>query len=403
MNETIDFYLSKEGTVYALALDAFKAFDRVNFSKLFEILLFREVNPIYLRFLMNMYTGQRLCVKYNTATSELFSVSNGVKQGGVLSPTLYSVYINGLLDELEVSGYGCKIGDVFVGCISYADDIILLCASVYGLRKMIHICENFASSHHIKFNGSKCNLMIYSRNNDEVNLEVKVFNEKVEIVNEIKYLGFMMSNNIEEDSVMENVIKDFNTKFNIFMGDFNKVGSVLKNELFSVYCTSFYGSHICRLNNVERVDVQWRKAIRRVWGLPYRAHNALLPHISKLLPPKILFLTRFIRYFMNNLISLNSVVKFVFRSAITNDTLLGNNFRYILYKCGYNRNDYEQGHINVDDIHKKIIADWIGSFMNDDIRLGSHNNELIQRRDAIEPWILTKEETQTVIDILAIS
>ena len=212
-----------------------------------------------------------------------------------------------------------------------------------------------------------------------------------------------MSNNIEEDSVMENVIKDFNTKFNIFMGDFNKVGSVLKNELFSVYCTSFYGSHICRLNNVERVDVQWRKAIRRVWGLPYRAHNALLPHISKLLPPKILFLTRFIRYFMNNLSSCNSVVKFVFRSAITNDTLLGNNFRYILYKCGYNRNDYEQGHINVDDIHKKIIADWIGSFKNDDIRLGSHINELIQRRDALEPWILTKEETQSVIEMLAIS
>ena len=141
------------------------------------------------------------------------------------------MYLNGLLDDLEV-GYGCKIGDVFVGCISYADDIILLCASVYGLRKMIHICENFASSHHIKFNGSKCNLMIYSRNNDEVNLEVKVFNEKVEIVNEIKYLGFMMSNNIEEDSVMENVIKDFNTKFNIFMGDFNKVGSVFMVPIF---------------------------------------------------------------------------------------------------------------------------------------------------------------------------
>ena len=143
--------------------------------------------------------------------------------------------------------------------------------------------------------------------------------------------------------------------------------------------------------------------MRRVWGLPYRAHNTLLPHISKLLPPKILFLTRFIRYFMNNLSSCNSVVKFVFRSAITNDTLLGNNFRYILYKCGYNRNDYEQGHINVDDIHKKIIADWIGSFMNDDIRLGSHINELIQRRDALEPWILTKEETQSVIEMLAIS
>ena len=173
--------------------------------------------------------------------------------------------------------------------------------------------------------------------------------------------------------------------------------------IFFVYCTSFYGSHICKLNNVERVDVQWRKAIRRIWHLPYRAHCALLPHICKLLPPKVLFMSRFIKYFINNLSSNNRIVKFIFRSAITNDTLLGNNFRFILYKCGYSRNTYEQGDINADDVYRKLIAGWKCSIKDDDIRLGSHINELVQRRDALEPWILTKEETQSVIEMLAIS
>ena len=86
-----------------------------------------------------MYTNQKLRVRFNTASSEFFTASNGVKQGGVLSPTLFSVYINGLLEELQMSGYGCKIGDVFVGCISYADDLILLCASLYGIKRMIYI------------------------------------------------------------------------------------------------------------------------------------------------------------------------------------------------------------------------------------------------------------------------
>ena len=75
----------------------------------------------------------------------------------------------------------------------------------------------------------------------------------------------------------------------------------------------------------------------------------MLPHVCKLLPPKVLFLTRFVKYFINNL-SYNNVVKFVFGSAIINDTLLGNNFRYILYRCGFNRNDIEQGYINTDNL-----------------------------------------------------
>ena len=138
------------------------------------------------------------------------------------------MYVNSLLEELEASGYGCKIGDVFVGCISYADDLILLCASIYGLKRMINICEKFASAHDIRFNGSKCNLMIHSRDNDVLDPEIKVFNEKVEVVNEMKYLGFMMSTKIEEDSFLEHVIKDFNIKFNIFLGDFNKISYILK-------------------------------------------------------------------------------------------------------------------------------------------------------------------------------
>ena len=285
-----------------------------------------------------MYTNQKLSVKCYSAVSDCFTVSNGVKQGGVLSPTLFSIYVNGLLDELEVSGYGCKIGDAFVGCISYADDLIILCASLHGIKCMIRICENLAISHFIKFNGNKSKLMIYSRNPNEPIVDIKVFGETVEMVTEMTYLGFRMSTNIEDDISLDYVIRDFNTKFNIFMADFNNIDSCLKNKLFSVYCTSFYGSHMCNLHKIEKADTQWRKAIRRIWCLPNRTHCALLPHICKLLPPSILFMNRFTNFYINNISSNNNIVRFVFRSAMISNTLLGNNFRLILYKCGLNRN-----------------------------------------------------------------
>ena len=72
-------------------------FDRVNCCKLFRELLKREMSPLVLRLLLFMYTNQTLRVKWGSVMSESFTVMNGVKQGGVLSPVLFAVYTDGLL------------------------------------------------------------------------------------------------------------------------------------------------------------------------------------------------------------------------------------------------------------------------------------------------------------------
>ena len=53
----------------------------------------------------------------------------GVRQGGVLSPYLFAAYVNDLIGELRDYGYGIHLGSVFVGCLFYADDIVLLSPS----------------------------------------------------------------------------------------------------------------------------------------------------------------------------------------------------------------------------------------------------------------------------------
>ena len=69
----------------------------------------------------------------------------GVKQGGVLSPILFCVYIDGLLSRLKCAGIGCHIGLYFVGGLAYADDIVLLAPTVDALRRMLKLCDNYAS------------------------------------------------------------------------------------------------------------------------------------------------------------------------------------------------------------------------------------------------------------------
>ena len=113
MLDIIDYYNFNKSDVGVLLLDASKDFDRVNYCKLFNELLKRNIFPVQavlLRLLLYMYTTQSLRVKWSDTTSPQLTVMNGVKQGGVLSPILFAIYTDGLLKRLEDTGVGCHMG-----------------------------------------------------------------------------------------------------------------------------------------------------------------------------------------------------------------------------------------------------------------------------------------------------
>ena len=78
---------------------------------------------------------QRLRVRWNGVQSDAFPVSRGVRQGGVISPILFALYIDDLLYELEGVGVGFFWDDQFVGALAYADDLTLLAPSPAALRR----------------------------------------------------------------------------------------------------------------------------------------------------------------------------------------------------------------------------------------------------------------------------
>ncbi len=145
--------------MYTVLLDATKAFDRVNYCKLFRKLLDRNMFPLVLRLLLYMYTNQSLQVRCGSHISTRFNVQNGVKQVGVLSPILFSVYIDGLFTRLSNSGIGCYIGNHFAGGVGFADDNKILSPSNRGLQLMIHICEDYTKEFDVTFNGAKSQCM----------------------------------------------------------------------------------------------------------------------------------------------------------------------------------------------------------------------------------------------------
>ena len=88
---------------------------------------------IIINYLLYWYSNQLCHVKWGDETSASFSISNGVKQGGVISPLLFSLYIDEQFLLLKQSGIGCHVGLTYAGAFGYADDIALVVKSQIGL------------------------------------------------------------------------------------------------------------------------------------------------------------------------------------------------------------------------------------------------------------------------------
>ena len=120
-------------TANICSLDLSKAFDKVNHCALYIKLMKRYFPVDLLELLENWINNCSSCVKWRACYSEFFRVSFGVRQGSVLSPFLFAVYIDDIIDSRD-STSNSEI-------IMYADDILLIASSVCKLQQMLNRCE----------------------------------------------------------------------------------------------------------------------------------------------------------------------------------------------------------------------------------------------------------------------
>ena len=102
-----------------------------------------------------------MSIKWGNSLSTKFTVSNGVKQGEVLSPLLFTIYVDQLFIQLKTCGFGCHIGNSFSGDFGYADDIVLLVPTVTSLNKLYDVCKQHGQEYSIMFNPHKSKLPVY--------------------------------------------------------------------------------------------------------------------------------------------------------------------------------------------------------------------------------------------------
>jgi len=118
-----------------------QTFDRMNHYGQYIKLMERNIPRVFLDVLLYWYCKCYAVVRWGSFVSQQFHILAGVRQGGVLSPTLFAVYIDSVIKKLRMSGYGTYIGRFYFGCLLYADDIMLVSHSVTAMQLMLDICS----------------------------------------------------------------------------------------------------------------------------------------------------------------------------------------------------------------------------------------------------------------------
>jgi len=192
-------------------------------------------------------------VKWNDCFSHTFSINSGVRQGGVLSRLLFNCYTNLLITNLKKSDLGCKLNNCYVGCILYADDIMLLSGSILNLQKMLNICYDVSLVLGISFNGLKshCIHIGHSVNKYKID-DMLIGNIAIDWACKLKYLGIWIKSgkNFEID-ITESRNKFFRTA-NCILNKSKFACDMVKLSLLESHCLPIilYFSDSCFNDNI---------------------------------------------------------------------------------------------------------------------------------------------------------
>ena len=126
LKSCVNYFTKRDSNAFVAFLDFSKAFDTISHCGLFLKLIQRNVPLCFLLIVMFWYLNMEYNVKWARSHSDSFQVLCGTKQGGILSPDFFSIYIDDLIIILKGMGIGCHILQKFIACILFADDMSLI-------------------------------------------------------------------------------------------------------------------------------------------------------------------------------------------------------------------------------------------------------------------------------------
>jgi hypothetical protein len=281
------FVRIKQGVLFAALIDFKSAFPSVDRNLLFRKLSSLGMSRKFGVALHSLFEKNSFRLRLSGEVTELFPVTTGLREGSVLSPILFSIFISSLEQEVlgpfPVSKFllrDCVFDGVIVNGLLFADDLVIFALSEQCLRARLKMLHAFVKNHKLTVNTSKCEIVPFGCKRFD-SFEFKFNGQAIPVVGKCKYLGVFFDHlNLLEAQKVSLVAKFQNATGAFFrlarhikMSDLRSWEILQNSLLFSI----LYGSEMLDGSALAiELEPIFRKAVRSYIGLPNQVSNALL-------------------------------------------------------------------------------------------------------------------------------
>ena len=281
VNEMIERKKNEGGKLYLGFLDIEKAYDRVSREMLCKVLEKVGLSEKIVNIIRSMYEDTKAKYRLGNIETEWVRSERGVRQGCILSPTLFSLYTEELAVRMRRMNAGVKVGTDRLCLLLYADDVVVMSECADELQSLLDVVGQYGRDFGVRFSSEKSKVMIVNRSQDEENITWRLGENELEQTREYKYLGVCMSADGCEKMKHEKI-----SQLNQWVGRMGSAArmrackyDVLREVWKSVAVPSvMYGMNVVAWNESElaKLDVGQNRVARMALNAPrYAAVEAL--------------------------------------------------------------------------------------------------------------------------------
>ena len=340
--------LNNKKRLYCAFIDLQRAFDSVYRNALWYKLIKYGVDGKLLKLLRSMYSIVKSCVRHLNTLSDFFSSDIGLFQGEIMSPILFSFFLNDIEQNLqELIFDGITLDQITIYLLLFADDAILISDTKEGLQRSLNQFEAYCKKWKLTVNIGKTKVMICKKGGRAPDEHFTLNGEELELVSEFNYLGYVISNGGSVQKAINLLADKAVRSMGMLLSTIKRIQVPFKMlmQLFDTYVKSIlnYGCEIWGFSSAEKCERVHRKFLKRVLGVKMSTNTMALYGDTGRFPIFVDRYVRIVKYWLKIVKSdyANCIVKSVytdlFNDVINNENTINwvSQVRGLLQRSGF--------------------------------------------------------------------